>query len=149
MNWDLKEILRTWFRKANQLTSGIQIKFISIRGLVTEPPTNRGFGGSSLSNMIFFAPILMNIYFHTFQMISRKKNMSKKSCQQIVRHFLIANFFILFESFETHFDLVASKIGAKHKNLVIYDDVLVNFRRILSTESTILQKLKIGKLFFS
>ena len=56
------------------------------------------------------------------------------------------------ESSETHFDIVASKIGAKLKKLVIYDDILVEFLQILSTKSIISQKIKIaniGKIFFS
>ena len=36
--------------------------------------------------------------------------------------FFSETFFILLESSETHFDLVANKIGAKLNNLVIYDD---------------------------
>ena len=41
--------------------------------------------------------------------------------------FLAKLFSIFLESSETHFDLVASKIGAKLNNLVIYGDILVNF----------------------
>ena len=36
---------------------------------------------------------------------------------------------------ETNFDLVASKIGAKLNNLIIYSDILVNFLRIFSKEN--------------
>ena len=43
-----------------------------------------------------------------------------------------AIFFISLESSETHFDLVACKIGLKRSNLVIYGDILVNFLRILT-----------------
>jgi len=55
-------------------------------------------------------------------------------------------FFLVLESSEMYFDLVASKIGIKFNDLVIYGDILVNYRRILSTNSTISQKLKIAKM---
>jgi len=56
-------------------------------------------------------------------------------------------FLIVLESSEMYFDLVASKIGTKFNNLVIYGDILVNYRRILCTNSTISQKLKIAKMW--
>ena len=56
-------------------------------------------------------------------------------------------FFILLESSEMYFDLVANKIGAKLIYLFIYDDILVHFPRIVSIKSTIFKK-KIGKSFF-
>ena len=49
-------------------------------------------------------------------------------------------------SSETHFDLVARKIGEKLENLVIYGDILVDFLRILNTKLGLSQKLKIAKL---
>ena len=70
---------------------------------------------------------------------------------ELKQTFFLAKLFLIFlESFETHFDLVTSKIGSKLDDLIIYG-VLVNFLRILSTKSTISQKLKIEnirKLFF-
>ena len=51
--------------------------------------------------------------------------LSKKKCLQIVRKdvqqfFLVKLFVIVLVSSETHFDLFASKIGAKLNNLVFY-----------------------------
>ena len=49
-----------------------------------------------------------------------------KNCQIFL--FVYSEIFCIFlESSETRFDLVASKIGAKLNNFVIYDDILVNF----------------------
>ena len=67
--------------------------------------------------------------------------------KQEKKHFYSSEtFFISLAFSETLFDLVASKCGAKLNNLVIYDDILVNFLRILSTKSIISQKLKISKI---
>ena len=60
-------------------------------------------------------------------------------CQKILSQKMLSSFF-------RHFDLDASKIGAKVNNLVIYGDILVNFLKNLSTKSNISQKLKIGKI---
>ena len=98
--------------------------------------------GWSPSNIIFFAPILMTIILHTFQMILSNK------IKFPTFSFSAKLFLILLESSETNFDLVACKIGAKLNNLVIYGDIMVNFLRILSIKSIISQKLKIGKSFF-
>ena len=54
--------------------------------------------------------------------------------------------FCVLESSGTYFDLVASKIGAKRNNLVIYGEILVNFLKMFSTKSAISQKLNIAKL---
>ena len=57
----------------------------------------------------------MNFVLYTFQVILRKikkmseKKLSKKFCQHFFEHF----FSIFLKYSETHFDLVASKIGAK------------------------------------
>ena len=58
-------------------------------------------------------------------------------------------FFNFLESSKTHFDIVATKIGVKLNNLVIYGDILVNFLRILITKLTISQKNKNCKIIFS
>ena len=42
--------------------------------------------------------------------------------------------------------MVTSKIKLKLNDLVIYGDILVNLLSILSTKSTIYQKIKIGKI---
>ena len=36
----------------------------------------------------------------------------------------------------------------EEKNVVIYGDILVNFPRILSTNSTLVKKIKISNLYF-
>ena len=59
-------------------------------------------------------------------------------------------FAFFLESAKPHFDIVASKIGAKlnfsskygNFTVINYGHILVNFLRILSTESTISQKNK-------
>ena len=66
-------------------------------------------------------------------------------------HFFIASkfddiffsdfFFILLESSEMHFNVIANK---KIHN-IIYGDIVVHFLRILSTKSTILQKHKMQR----
>ena len=58
-------------------------------------------------------------------MILRNKKFSKN------KKISATHFNIFLESFETHFDLVASKFGEKLNNLVIHDDILAE--KILSS----------------
>ena len=75
--------------------------------------------------MIFFAYVPDNF--------KQKKIPEKRNCRKLFR-----------PNFRQHFILgVASKIGPKLNNLFLYGDILVIFLRILSTKSTISQKLKI------
>ena len=65
--------------------------------------------------------------------------------KRISTFFLAKCFFrIRLESSEMNFVLVASKIGAKLNNFVIYGDILVNFLRISKTEN----RKNLKKLFF-
>ena len=80
------------------------------------------------------------------KVLSLKKVLAKN----LSTFFFVAKlFFIILEYSGTHFDLVASKVGAKLVSLNIYRDILVNFQRILSTKSTISQKWKIYFSFVS
>ena len=54
--------------------------------------------------------------------------------------FLEKLFIFSLESFETYFDIVASKTEAKLNNTDIYRDILVNFLRILSIKLPYLKK---------
>ena len=79
--------------------------------------------------------------FDTFFFAYASDNFNQKKNSYI--YFLTKLSLIFLEYFETYFDQVTSKIGAKINNYIIYGDNLVYFLRILSTKSTIYQKLKI------
>ena len=74
----------------------------------------------------FFAPNLMTIFLHTFQMILRNKKFPKnknifKKCIEKIFDYLFYDIFL--EPFETHSDLVTSKIGKK--NSIIWSFMVI------------------------
>ena len=149
----------------NQLARGI--KFKTVWGLEAQVRRGRALFNTkkNVSKMFFFAPMLIEL---VFAYISNDFNKKK-----ILTFFFGKTFFlILLEYSETYFDLVIIFLYSKYSgsyldqdhqiidlvindqifNLVIYDDILINSLRILSTKLTISHKIKIaktGKLFLN
>ena len=123
------------------------IKSKTVQGLV---------GGKQAPNIILFLCSDFDEFIFAYVLDDFKKKkcikikMSTNFSKTISTNFFSAKlFFIFLEYSETHFYVVASKVGAKLNNLVIYGDnsviygyILVNFLIFLSTKSTISQKLK-------